>query len=176
MTTNESKTKQSWILKIVLVAGILILVAPVLYVGLVMMALKAHLKDDCGTQLRISIGVRLREYAAKHEGRFPNKWSELEWDDMGGITNTTWPRVFICPTVGHGPGDWNRVDLWCDYILIPGCTTNDSNQKVLAIEPLANHKTGVNVLFADGSSAWWPADYLLSQQQASTNVSQKFPH
>ncbi len=89
--------------------------------------------------------------------------SELKWDDMGGITNTTWDRLFACPTVGHGAGDWKQVDYWTDYRLIPGRTTNDPIDTVLAIEPLSNHKTGANVLFVDGSSQWWPAKRVLNE-------------
>lgn len=160
MAELEAQAGLSLTAKIFIAVGIIAVAAPVLYVIAVMFALKAHLKEDCGRSLRVNLGLRLREHAAKHVGRFPNKWSELKWDDMGGITNTTWPHVFVCPTVGHEPGNWKNVDLWCDYILIPGCSTNDTSEKVLAIEPLANHKTGVNVLFADGSSAWWSVEQV----------------
>ena len=176
MPELEARPGLGLLAKILIAGSIILVAAPVLYIGAVMIAMKAHLKEDCGRSLRVNLGIRLREHAEKHDGRFPNRWSELEWDDMGGITNTTWPRVFVCPTVGHGPGNWKSVDLWCDYILIPGRTTSDTNEKVLAIEPLANHKTGVNVLFVDGSSAWWSATYLLSQGHAASNSPQQlFP-
>jgi len=163
MAEQETGVGLSLAAKIFIAVGIIVVAAPVLYVVAVMIALKAHLKDDCRMLLARNLGVECRVYAAKHDGRFPVKWSDLEWDDMDGMTNTTWARQFVCPTVGHGPGDWKQVDLWSDYRLFPGRTTNDSPDTVLAIEPLSNHKTGANVLFVDGSSQWWPTKRVLSE-------------
>lgn len=148
--------------KIFIAIGITVVAAPVLYIAAVMIGLKAHLKDDCRMMLARNLGVECRVYAAKHDGQFPTKWSDLEWDEMDGITNMTW--VFACPTDGHGPGNAKQVDLWSDYRLIPGRTTNDSPDTVLAIEPLSNHETGANVLFVDGSSQWWPAKRVLGEK------------
>lgn len=164
MAEQETQSNLSLTAKIFIAVGIIVVAAPVLYVVAVMIGLNAHLSDDCRMLNLRNIGVRCREFAEVHEGRFPTKWSELEWEDMGGITNTTWPRVFICPTVGHESGDWDQVDLWSDYRLIPGRTTNDSPDTVLAIEPLSNHKTGANVLFVDGSSQWWPTAKVIGQK------------
>ncbi len=169
MTEHETPARLSVAAKIFIAVGIIAVAAPVLYVAAVMIAMKAHLKDDCRTLNMRDIGIRCRMYAANHSGQFPAKWSDLEWDDMGGIENTTWDRAFACPTVGHGQGDWKQVDLWSDYRLIPGRTTNDSPNTVLAIEPLSNHQTGANVLFVDGSSAWWPAAKVIGVKLLSTN-------
>jgi prepilin-type processing-associated H-X9-DG protein len=163
VTEVEKNPSLSWRAKIFIALGICVIVAPMLYLAAVMIAMKAHLKEDCGRSLNANLGVRLREHAEKHDGRFPNRWSELEWDDMGGITNTTWDRLFACPTVGHGAGDWKQVDFWTDYRLIPGRTTNDWPYAILAIEPLSNHKTGANVLFVDGSSTWLTAAQVLGK-------------
>jgi prepilin-type processing-associated H-X9-DG protein len=52
--------------------------------------------------------------------------------------------------------------LWADYRLLPGRTTNDPPDRVLAVEPLANHgSSGANVLFVDGSCEWWPVSRFL---------------
>ncbi len=166
MTELETIPNSNWLSKLILALGVIVVAVPVLYVAAVTIGLKAHLKEDCGMQLR-NIGERCREHAAKHGGQFPAKWSELEWDDMGGIENTTWDRQFACPTVGHGVGNWKQVDLWSGYRLIPGRMTNDSPDTVLAIEPLSNHETGANVLFVDGSSAWWSAARVMGQQTIS---------
>ena len=163
MAEQETGVGLSLAAKIFIAVGIIVVAAPVLYVVAVMIAMKAHLKDDCRTLNMRNIGLRCRVHAANHNGQFPAKWSDLKWDDMGGIDNTTWDRAFVCPTVGHGPGDWKQVDLWADYRLIPGRTTNDSWNTVLAIEPLSNHKSGANVLFVDGSSQWWPTKRVLSE-------------
>ena len=163
MAEQETQTGLSLTAKIFIAIGIIVVAAPVLYIAAVMIGLKAHLKDDCGMQIR-NVGLRCRMYADEHNGQLPVKWSDLKWDDMDGIENTTWDRQFVCPTVGHGPGNWKQVDLWSDYRLIPGRTTNDSPDTVLAIEPLSNHETGANVLFVDGSSQWWPAKRVLGEK------------
>jgi prepilin-type processing-associated H-X9-DG protein len=162
MAEHEPGIDVSLSAKIFIAVGIIAVAAPVLYVVAVMTGLKAHLKDDCRMLLARNLGVECRVHAAKHDGQFPIKWSDLERDDMNGITNMTW--VFACPTVGHGPGNSKQVDLWSDYRLIPGRTINDAPDTVLAIEPLSNHKTGANVLFVDGSSQWWPAAKVIGQK------------
>jgi prepilin-type processing-associated H-X9-DG protein len=162
MAELETKVSSNWAVKLFIALGIIVLAAPVVYVAAVTIGLKAHLKEDCGMQLR-NIAERCREHAARHEGKFPAKWSDLEWGDMGGIENTTWNRQFVCPTVGHGVGNWQQIDLWSDYRLIAGRTTNDAPDTVLAIEPISNHKSGVNVLFVDGSSTWLPISRVLEQ-------------
>ena len=169
MAEQETRAGLSLAAKIFIAVGIIVVAAPILYVAAVTLGLKAHLKEDCGMQLR-NVGVRCREHAAQHGGQFPAKWSDLKWDDMDGIENTTWNRQFICPTVGHGVGNWTQIDLWSDYRLIPGRTTNDPPDTVLAIEPLSNHETGANVLFVDGSSAWWPTAKVIGQKLISTNA------
>jgi prepilin-type processing-associated H-X9-DG protein len=170
MTEAKVNSSMSWGAKLLIAAGILVVAMPILYIAAVMFGLRAHLKDDCRELHLRQIGVRCRMHAIDHGGRFPAKWSELEWDDAGGITNTTWGKLFVCPTVGHDPGDWASVDQWCDYRLIPGRTTNDLPQTVLAIEPLSNHKTGANVLFVDGSSQWWPANRVLGEKTLSSSA------
>lgn len=40
------------------------------------------------------------------------------------------------------------------YWWIPGRTTNDGPDTILALEPPANHQTGANALCVDGSSVW----------------------
>jgi len=168
MAEQKTQSNLSLTAKIFIAVGIIVVAAPVLYVVAVMVAMKAHLKDDCRMLLARNLGVECRVYAAKHDGQFPTKWSELEWDDMDGITNMTW--VFACPTVGHSPGNSKHVDLWSDYRLIPGRTTNDSPDTVLAIEPLSNHKTGANVLFVDGSSQRWPTKRVLGEKAISQST------
>lgn len=114
-------------------------------------------------QLR-DIGVRCREFAIDHNGRFPTQWLELDWNQTNRFTTSNWPQMWVCPTLGHKAGAWDRVDLWSDYRLIAGRTTNDAPDTILAIEPLANHNDGAHVLFVDGSTAWWPASKLANDK------------
>ncbi|HWV98537.1 MAG TPA: hypothetical protein VNZ64_02475 [Candidatus Acidoferrum sp.] len=121
--------------------------------------LKDVMRQECQYALRNSIGIRCREYAAEHNGHFPNTWADLGPLEKG----STWDRVFRCPGADHAPGAWDKLDLWSDYHLLPGRSTNDPPTTVLVIEPLANHSSkGANVLFVDGSTAWWPASQVLT--------------
>lgn len=147
--------------KILIVVGVAVATLPFVYFAMVALGLKAHAVQDCGIQLR-HIGARCREYALNHQGQFPATWRDLDGDMTQGIEGTSWPQQFVCPTVGHAVGDWDRVDLWSDYRLFSGRSTNDSPTTILAIEPLSNHGRGAHVLFVDGRTTWWPAGHLLA--------------
>jgi prepilin-type processing-associated H-X9-DG protein len=149
-------------------ATILSVIASIVVLGVVVFVLavrqgfKGLARTDCGESLR-QIGLRCREYAASHDGRFPSTWVELKF--VGEDAN--WAQLLRCPSTGHGVGDWAQVDLWADYRLIPGRTTNDPPGTILAVEPLANHgSTGANVLFVDGCNQWWPAWRILGREKA----------
>ena len=115
------------------------------------------LRLDCQSNLS-QLGISCREFAATNNGRFPSTWVELNY--VG--ENTNWAKLLHCPTAGHDIGKWTQVDLWTDYRLLPGRTTNNSADTILALEPLSNHgAAGANVLFVDGSTAWWPLSNLL---------------
>lgn len=112
---------------------------------------------DCQHNLR-QIGLMACEYAGDHGGNMPSSWVELNF--VGEYTN--WARILRCPATRHEIGIWKQVDLWADYRLLPGRSTNDPPATILALEPLANHGSlGANVLFVDGSTAWWPASRVL---------------
>jgi prepilin-type processing-associated H-X9-DG protein len=113
----------------------------------------------CRHQLK-QIGLECRIYASEHDGRFPLNWRELE-----SLKSGNGPKILRCPRGGHDQGDWHNVDIWSDYRLIAGRTTNDPPNTVLAIEALANHKAkGANVLFVDGSTSWWPLQRILTNR------------
>jgi prepilin-type processing-associated H-X9-DG protein len=140
--------------------GVFTVVAVLTIVGLSLMGgCGEHMKYHCGQQLRY-LGVGCRMYATTHDGRLPSKWSELSEVEDG----MAWDKLLCCPVSGHAAGSWAQADFWADYRLIPGRTTNDPPDTVLAIEPLSNHKTGANVLFVDGSSQWWPAKRVLGEK------------
>ena len=115
------------------------------------------LRLDCQSNLR-QISLRCREYAAAHDGHFPASWGELNfvWED------SNWAKLLRCPSTHHEIGVWTQVDLWADYRLLPGRSTNDPPDRILALEPLGNHgSAGANVLFVDGSTQWWALSRLL---------------
>ena len=122
-------------------------------------ALKGIMRQECEISLNHNIGLRCRQYAMEHGGRFPNLWADLGPLEPG----SNWPVVFRCPATDHAVGQWDRLDIWSDYRLLPGRTTNDPPKTLLVIEPLANHSgKGANVLFVDGSTVWWSASRVLS--------------
>ncbi len=88
---------------------------------------------------------------------------------MGDYSN--WAKLLRCPSTRHDIGIWPQVDLWADYRLLPGRSTNDPSDLILVIEPLGNHgSAGANVLFVDGSTQWWPASRVLrASVEAVTN-------
>jgi prepilin-type processing-associated H-X9-DG protein len=146
-----------------LIAGIVLLCAIVL-IAAFRSAIKGIMRQECGISLNHNIGLRCREYAMAHHGQFPNKWADLGPLEPG----STWPAVFRCPSTDHDLGAWDRLDIWSDYRLLPGRTTNDPPNTILVIEPLSNHSgKGANVLFIDGSTSWWPASQVLSNRPPS---------
>jgi hypothetical protein len=107
-------------------------------------------RDQCGQQLK-RLGVDLRIFASKHEGRFPSSWSGLA--PVGDLQN--WLRQFQCPAGTHPKGDWDSVDAWADYRLVPGRSTNDPPDTVLATESAAYHGgKGRHVLYVRGHVEW----------------------
>lgn len=144
----------------------LIIIAVMVLSGFVLILLLPAIFSDiwrkeCIYNLR-TIGLRCREYAVEHGNHFPNTWA-----DLGPLeTGSTWDRVFCCPSTHHRPGNWARLDLWADYHLLPGRSTTDPTNAVLAIESLANHaSTGANVLFVDGRLQWWSARQVLANAE-----------
>jgi len=139
------------------VAVVVAVIVVVMLVSATRAAWEKLVRLDCMNNLR-QMGLSCREYAAEHGGHFPSKWSELNF--VGD--NTNWVKVLRCPDTGHELGAWSQVDHWSDYRLLPGRSTNDPPETILAIEPLANHKgEGANALFVDGSTAWWSAARVL---------------
>jgi prepilin-type processing-associated H-X9-DG protein len=145
-----------------------VLVFGAMFVQALNRAWREMLRLDCQHNLS-ELGVPCREFAEKHNGQFPSKWTELNF--VGEDFN--WAKVLCCPQTHHETGDWKSVDLWADYRLLPGRSTHDPPNTILAIEPLGNHaSTGANVLFVDGSTEWWPLARLLPpKQQAPANNS-----
>jgi len=156
----NQEASQPWSRKKVICFGVIIstVVIVTLFCLSFMSGCREHMKYDCGLQLR-HIGVGCRMYAETHEGRLPSQWSDLSEVEDG----MAWDKMFRCPMSGHESGNWEQVDLWADYRLIPGRTTNDPPNVILAIELLSNHKSGANVLLVDGSSGWLSAAQVLGQ-------------
>lgn len=148
------------------IACIVIVIVVAMFVSSIRTAWKKMLRLDCQCNLR-QISLLLREYAAAHDGHFPSTWGELNL--TGEYTN--WAKTLRCPSTKHEIGVWPQVDLWADYRLLPGRSTNDPSNIILAIEPLGNHgSAGANVLFVDGSAQWWTAACILRTAVEATTT------
>jgi hypothetical protein len=155
-SSRPSTRRKVW-KTIAIIAGIAIVWLALALFFAVKAALRKAWRMECQYNLR-QIGLDCREYAAGHVGRFPSTWVELNF--VGEETN--WARVLRCPSTEHAIGVWTNVDFWADYHLLPGRTTNDPPDTILALEPLANHESkGANVLLVDGSTQWWPVARIL---------------
>jgi len=140
------------------ILGVLVVIGG-LFVLLISKQIKKIMKYECGLQLR-HIGLGCRMYADTHNGRMPSKWTDLREVKDG----PPWYKMLRCPMGGHEEGIEAQVDLWADYRLISGRTTNDPPHTILAVEQLSNHETGANVLFVDGSSTWLTAAEILGKE------------
>ena len=159
-TTTEALPRANRTGRVLKIAGLVVIVGLAVLGSAMWQGFKALARMDCTYNL-VHIGAQCRLYAAEHGGRFPASWVELNF--VGESSNLA--KLFRCPSTSHEIGPWAKVDLWSDYRLIPGRTTNDPPDTVLAIEPLANHgATGGNVLFVDGSAQWWPMPRILGEQ------------
>ena len=166
-TPSEGSSPQFPLRRIlVLSACAIVVIVVVMFISSIGPAWEKLARVDCETSLSL-LGLPLREYAAAHNGHFPSTWVELNF--TGDDTNIV--KLLRCPSTRHDIGIWSQVDLWADYHLIPGRSTNDPPNTILALEPLANHRSaGANVLFVDGTTQWWPASRVLGVSvEAGTN-------
>jgi prepilin-type processing-associated H-X9-DG protein len=92
-------------------------------------------------------------YANDHGGHYPNTFGELFEEDL--ISG-----VFVCPDTNDTPATGATTQALAanltagghlSYIYLgKGMIQTVSGKLVVAYEPLANHKTGMNVLYGDG--------------------------
>ncbi len=126
-----------WVMALAVVA----LVVPVMLVLLALAINRAKESDGrlrCANNMR-KIGVALSAFAEQHDSRLPSGF-----DSIGrgyGLTQ----KSLVCPVdptsaYVYGAGGLNRKML--------------RGSEVLVCEPLGPHGTGINVLRADGSSAF----------------------
>lgn len=155
--TPDGKPRASSLRILLFIAGMIAICVIVVFALGYKQAWEKMVRLDCGGNLR-GISVLCREFAAQHDGHFPSTWFELNL--IGEDANSA--KLLRCPSTRHDTGIWSNVDLWSDYRLLPGRSTNNSPHTILALEPLSNHDSvGANVLFVDGSTQWWSAARLL---------------
>jgi predicted Zn finger-like uncharacterized protein/prepilin-type processing-associated H-X9-DG protein len=105
---------------------------------------------NCASNLR-TINIALFSYAAQNNGALPDTLEELLALPGSGVTSA----VFNCPVTPTTPPATNSPQALAglvEYVYVgKGLTTHAPPTTVLAYEPMANHGTGSNMLFADGT-------------------------
>jgi hypothetical protein len=111
-----------------------------------------------------ALGYACAMYEGDHNGSYPTNW--------GSITNyAESARLFRCVGVSASPGALESVDEWSDFILVPGLSSNDPFDTILAYEPLRNHHgEGGNVLLRNYEVYWRSAKEYRSLKTKTGNV------
>lgn len=103
----------------------------------------------------------LHRYAADHEGKFPERFSQLYPEYLTTV------EVLVCPEVARretGRADAGKLtadalDALCSYELAPGRRIDDPAETLLAWERGDYHGgRGHSVLYVDGRGGWDPPE------------------
>lgn len=124
----------------------IVLVIIVVQVSLAIKATRDHSRlYSCIGHLAF-IGQLAHEHAASHDGRFPSSLKDLPVGKRLPL------EYLVCAASGNPTGDLANLDLWSDYVVVPGLTTNEAPDTILVHERSDNHPDKIlNVLFVDGS-------------------------
>jgi len=121
----------------------------VLFFTLVMPLIKEESsKTACLANLK-TIGTACTVYAAEHNGRYPERLSELYPDHVPELD------IFVCPATGAKIGSPQEIDSKTSYeyrgaSLDLRTLKEPSYQVILACDKAGNHRRGKNILYADG--------------------------
>jgi hypothetical protein len=89
-------------------------------------------------------------YASEYDNRYP---ADLKTVATYGGAST---QLFVCPSSGSRPEGLSSVDVWSDYVLVPGRTGFDSPDAVLAFCKSTCHRAyGGSILSVDGAVQWY---------------------
>ena len=123
--------------------------AIVLFLAILVPAMKEESsKYACLRQLD-QIGTACNVYAAEHNGRYPERLSELYPDYVSDLDG------FVCPATGDRIASRDEIDAKTSYEYY-GAALNASTaaqplyEAVLACDKPGNHRHGKHVLYADG--------------------------
>ena len=107
---------------------------------------------ECKANLRV-IGAECNAYAAVHNGRYPERLSEIYPDYVPNL------NVFVCPSTGAKIASPDEIDAKTSYEYY-GAALNEStaaeplHKAILACDKDGNHRSGKNILYADGHVEW----------------------
>jgi prepilin-type processing-associated H-X9-DG protein len=121
----------------------------VLFFTLVVPAIKEESsKTACLANLKM-IGMACQMYAAEHDGRYPERLSELYPHYLPDLA------VFVCPSTGAKIASPDEIDAKTSYEyrgagLNLRTVREPSYQAILACDKPGNHRRRKNLLYADG--------------------------
>ncbi len=110
------------------------------------------------------ISTGLNVYAKEHNGRFPDRLSELWPKHLPGLECLVCPGTQSVCMREHGvphpfppSPDADQIDLLSSYAYVPGHTISDPPDTVIVYEKTDNHfGRGRSLLYLDGHGAWEP--------------------
>ena len=114
----------------------------------------------CANRMHM-LGLAMSLYACDHEGQFPRDLGSLAREEALGMD------LFVCPATGHtlppdsgtyqDPTSW--VNAHSDFTYIRPAKPTTDGGLVVCYEADADHGgRGINVLYADGKTAFLPLD------------------
>jgi len=161
---RSAAKKGGWGVTLMTVGGVLLLVLLLVIVLLppLSRAREQANRVKCASNMR-QVGQAMFIYASVNGGAFPDRLDRL----LSYIGSNT----FVCPSCGDSPAPGQTPQIQANNLYAGGhlsyayvgaglsTTTGPgtTSTTVVMYEPLANHKEGVNVLYADGSVAFIPA-------------------
>ena len=113
------------------------------------------LRANCMNNLK-QIAAACHMYSADHDGKFPEKLSQLH-SYVGSLS------TFVCPVTRTTISRPEDIDSMSSYKLIGGLVVKDvknPGEKLVLYESIENHKGGANAAFADGHVEWVSPDRL----------------
>jgi prepilin-type processing-associated H-X9-DG protein len=138
--------------------------------------IRPHASDGCASSLS-QFGKLFQMYAMDHDGAYPSSWQNA-YDYLVSWEKNANPKMFVCRRSGQQPGPTNQVDSWCNFLIVPGLTTNSPKTLVHACcRPEHHNGKGANVLFTDGSVCWYQAEefHKLLKEQGIERPQQRRP-
>ena len=119
-------------------------------------------RPSCGSNLK-QLGLGIMMWRSDHTNAFPRDWAEIS----RYIAHQ--PKLLVCPSSGHQPGDIATASQWSDFSLVTNPAPLFPSEAVLACCSPENHQgEGACVLFLDGHVEWLNSQEwgkILSKQQ-----------
>jgi hypothetical protein len=112
------------------------------------------------------LSMSLHTYADKHDGRFPDRLSELWPEYIANLEDLTCPELQVMYLRERGvrhpfppDPDPDTLERLSSYAYVPGHTRADPPDTVIAFEKADNHfGKGRSLLYLDGRGAWEPPE------------------